>query len=199
MKYQSAVRHQGYMVMQNRRDDLPPDVSKSNGQVYLSFTDAEMVARTNTIYSQPGSHDLYRVQVQVMERLGPPSRLPVLPGRRALPGLLVDSSLEILRLPEVLFDPLTLPQIKERLDEHQFITGTIVVSLDDIRNHADGELFNDLLSQRLIDSDLLMDIFWQEVGWVKGYGLLLTVTGNVSGHLENYDEESTDEQPVGSQ
>ena len=80
--------------------------------------------------------------------------------------------------------PFTREQICEQADENGYLSGTVAVDPHDL---IDGnyEGFLDLISERLIDSVLLMDIQFMFVGFDKGM-LHVTVQGCVD--MQEFEE-----------
>jgi hypothetical protein len=68
---------------------------------------------------------------------------------------------------DILYEPMTLDQIKSGLSSDGFITGKILVDMDSVVG-LDPESFYDLISERLVGSDLGMDITYQVVGANNG-------------------------------
>lgn len=95
---------------------------------------------------------------------------------------------------DVLREPLTREQIQPRLDENNQVTVVVPVSLGSIID-ADIESFNDLLSQKITGSDLLMNIAFRLVGIEGDEVMLLEVTGDVSECYEWDDEDDGDVEP----
>lgn len=75
--------------------------------------------------------------------------------------------------------PLTARQIRKGLDKDGYITGIVEIDLEEILSlDADGWL--DLLSNKLVGNDLLMDISYRVVGHRRPSGIHIEVTGNPS-------------------
>lgn len=90
---------------------------------------------------------------------------------------------------EVLQNPLTQDQIRERMDEYNFVEGVIEVQPQEMIDN-NIEDFLDLISERLlVDSYMFMDIGYRVVGCVENDCVLMLVSGDVSEVLENKDED----------
>ena len=87
----------------------------------------------------------------------------------------------------VLAQPLTIEEIKAQKDENNYVTGNIIISLGDaIDNDLEG--FLDFIAIELTGNECLMDINYEEIGFISG-GIILKVTGDVSSILEMEGED----------
>lgn len=88
--------------------------------------------------------------------------------------------------------PYTREELTEEMDENCYVTGYIVVPLSDIIS-VDFEEFLDLISTKLVDSDLLMDISYRAVALLHAdsgdAGIVMEVRGNVSEIVEDGEQE----------
>lgn len=87
---------------------------------------------------------------------------------------------------EVLMQPFSTEEIMVKKDENNYIEGVIRIDLSDAIDN-DSEGFLDLISEKLVNSSLLMDINYEIVGSMHS-SLLLQVSGDVS-CLITEDEE----------
>ncbi|MDO3408394.1 hypothetical protein QWJ34_01290 [Saccharibacillus sp. CPCC 101409] len=83
---------------------------------------------------------------------------------------------------DILTQPLTLEQIQE-LQQDNRITAVLPIGLDEVSNLSPDEL-TDLLSLKLVDSDLLTDIQYERAGVQDEATVLLKVSGDVTTLLE---------------
>jgi hypothetical protein len=90
---------------------------------------------------------------------------------------------------DVLFQPLTIEQIRERKDGDDYITGVVAVDLGEVID-TDLEGFLNLISERLTDTDILMGVSYNVVGHEEDT-LWIEVTGDTKEILEN--SEGSDE------
>lgn len=83
----------------------------------------------------------------------------------------------------------TIEQLKARVDADNYVTANIVVDFTTIIavNNGGFENFLDFLSIELTGIDTLMNTSYKLVGSIDG-NLILQVSGDVSGILENYEE-----------
>ena len=96
----------------------------------------------------------------------------------------------------VMEEPYTIGQMKEavRGENYGYMTGVVAVDLSEIIE-GDLESFLDLLSEKLTDTELLMDVTYEIAGFEEN-GLFLKVTGDVSNivsvdngdDFDDYDE-----------
>lgn len=90
---------------------------------------------------------------------------------------------------EVLTEPLNASQIRERLDELNFVSGVVSVNLSDAID-GDLESWLDLLGRALVGHDTLMEINYKVVGLGDTEDeLLVLVTGDPRLVLELEEEE----------
>ncbi len=68
---------------------------------------------------------------------------------------------------DILYEPMTPDQIKSELDPDGFVTGRILIDMDHVAG-LDLDSFYDLISERLVGSDLGMDISYKVVGVSDG-------------------------------
>lgn len=87
----------------------------------------------------------------------------------------------------VLYEPLTLEQIKKREDENGFIEGIIPVDLNEIIN-LDKEQFLDLVSERLTGCTALCNIDYSVIGSVGPQTILINVSGTTENLYEFLEE-----------
>ncbi len=84
--------------------------------------------------------------------------------------------------------PATEDQLYEAVANQQYVTGVVEVEPSELVD-VDYEGFLDLLGQRLVGSDLLMDITYEAIGWnPEKKAVRYQVTGDASGA---YDMVST--------
>lgn len=84
---------------------------------------------------------------------------------------------------KILEKPLTIEEIKAQKDENNYISGNIIITLSDAIGHELDE-FLDFLAEELTGNETLMDIRYEEIGFVSG-GIILKVSGDVSMILED--------------
>ncbi len=89
-----------------------------------------------------------------------------------------------------LLRPFTQSEIRANLDKEGFISGNVVLDLADVIDR-DLEGFLDLISEKLVDSSLLMDVGYEFVGKSGDGRLVIKVTGDPSDVLDDEDEEET--------
>lgn len=89
----------------------------------------------------------------------------------------------------VMQKPYTMEQMKEafRGENDGYITGVVAVDLSDIID-TDLEGFLDLISYKMTDTDLLMDITYNVVGNEEDM-LFIKVRGDVSNIVDSEEEE----------
>ena len=93
----------------------------------------------------------------------------------------------------VLEKPYTLEEIQEHTKDRMWIKGVIKISLNEVINN-DLEGFLDIISERLIDSVCLRDIYSQLVGCNPATGeIYLNVEGDPTDALEWEDEGQEEE------
>lgn len=85
---------------------------------------------------------------------------------------------------EVPYSPAIL---KTLADENGYVSGSVLVPFDEIV-HRNFESFLDLLGEKLIGSDCLMDISYKAVEITKDQNVVIWVRGDASGMIET-DEE----------
>lgn len=79
---------------------------------------------------------------------------------------------------KILEKPLTIEEIKAQKDENNYISGNIIITLGDAIGHELDD-FLDFLAEELTGNETLMDIRYEEIGFVSG-GIILKVSGDVS-------------------
>jgi len=84
--------------------------------------------------------------------------------------------------------PYTEAEVRANLDKDGYISGNIEVGLSEIINR-DLEGFLDMISMKLVNSDLLMNVNYEVVGASRGGSLVVRVMGNPSGILGDEPEE----------
>lgn len=77
-----------------------------------------------------------------------------------------------------LLKPFTVAEIRQNLDANGYISGDVLVDLSDIIDN-DLEGFLDIISEKLVGNDLLMDITYEVAGGSKD-GVVINVTGDPS-------------------
>jgi hypothetical protein len=89
---------------------------------------------------------------------------------------------------EYLTKPYTTEEMKERADEQGFITGVILIDLEDAIGR-DFEQFLDLLAIRLVDNDLLTEIEYSPIGILENGEIMVRVSGGIDEILNFLGEE----------
>jgi hypothetical protein len=79
--------------------------------------------------------------------------------------------------------PLTIDQIKERMNSAGYIKGIVPIRLHHIID-TDADGFLDLISDALTGTELLLDMSYQVVGTLDNDAVLIEVKGDVSMILE---------------
>ena len=85
----------------------------------------------------------------------------------------------------VLTRPYREEDIRANLDKEGHISGNVPVSLADVISR-DLEGFIDLVSEKLVGSDLLMDVSYEVVGVNQESGIVIKVSGDPSAHLRGF-------------
>lgn len=75
--------------------------------------------------------------------------------------------------------PYTNEELKKLVDENGYVEGNVIVPLSDIISN-DFEGFLDLLGEKLVENDCLMDISYKPVGVIADQGIIIWVRGDVS-------------------
>lgn len=84
--------------------------------------------------------------------------------------------------------PYTNEELKKLVDENGYVEGNVIVPLSDIISN-DFEGFLDLLGEKLVENDCLMDISYKPVGVIADQGIIIWVRGDVSEVIRMNEEE----------
>ena len=87
----------------------------------------------------------------------------------------------------ILTKPLTMAEIRARIDSNNYVTGLLPVSLSDMLRY-DLEEFLDLLAERFVNNLLLMDITFKAVKVIDD-NIILEIRGDVTSILAEDEEE----------
>lgn len=95
---------------------------------------------------------------------------------------------------KVLEKPYTIQEMKEKKNEDGYVTGCVAVALSDIIDN-DLEQFLDLIAEKLVANDCLMDINYKAIGIIDvdsgNANIIIEVTGDVSNILDMEEREMT--------
>ena len=80
---------------------------------------------------------------------------------------------------EVITKPLTIEEMKNRINEDNYINGIVSVELSDLIDN-DFENFLDIISEKLTNSPCLMDVSYEVVGSGNGDTIYIKVMGDIT-------------------
>lgn len=89
---------------------------------------------------------------------------------------------------KVMKEPYKPEELKKLADENGYVEGNVVVPLSNIIDN-DLEGFLDLLGEKLVENDCLMDISYKPVGVIVDQGIIIWVRGDVSEVIRMNEEE----------
>ena len=92
---------------------------------------------------------------------------------------------------EYLKQPLTIKEMKKRMDEDCYVEGIVSIELSTIIDN-DFEGFLDIISELLVGHPTLMNVNYSVVGHLEDDTILLKVSGDVSDIL-GYEDEDEEE------
>lgn len=96
--------------------------------------------------------------------------------------------------PEYRMHPMSVREIRENMDENDFVTGKVLVHVSEMVNFDIEELM-DYLSERLVGSPLLSDVDYSVAGAVpETNSIIIEVTGSVELVLAELEEEEEREE-----
>lgn len=84
---------------------------------------------------------------------------------------------------DLILEPLTAGEIEKIRNEDGYISARVIIELHDIIDN-DLEGFLDILSEKLVGDDLLMDIDYKVTGVANENEVVIEVSGDPSASLE---------------